>query len=149
MGEAGSDRVTLLEARQATHALEVETTTSGPAAIELLDDYGNVVAVVKVVDNRPDIMHGNNRPDHYQWSAVANGPADRQPVRVFYDSGICEVFTSTGTRSEILYDGRAIRTVVVRELSPSDLGGTGEQWRAQAWELADIWASERGSSLIK
>ena len=65
------------------------------------------------------------------------GPVTAGVVRLFYDGGICEVFTATGSvRSEIFYQCPPVHSIAIRQQPPKTAKVIET---VRAWELTSIW----------
>jgi beta-fructofuranosidase len=128
---AGETGVVRLEPGRGLDAFELEATCSGNGAVlvDLLDERGDLVVEVGVGQNTIEMHTAALLP-------VPPGAA-AGAVRLFYDGGICEVFTATGrVRTEIFYRRPPVYSIVVRGQPP----GTAEVVEmVRAWELASIW----------
>jgi hypothetical protein len=125
----------LLEADRSVAALEVEVAEGGPGAtvVDLLDEHGGLVVEIAVAEDEIEISLSTVVP-------ATTAALYRGPLRIFYDDGICEVFTAAGqVRTEIFYDRALVRLVAVREVSNGGgLSPVGPE-KVRAWELANIW----------
>jgi beta-fructofuranosidase len=131
----GPEGVLALEAGRALSACEVEVTASGagPVVVDLLDDDGQPLLQVCAHGDEIDI----SAPKGPSQTIGEPGPSQ---VRIFYDDGICEVFTGVGqVRTEIFYDLRPVRRVAVRETRAEGVTGDASLLVVKAWELANIW----------
>ena len=129
----------VLEANRPLSAFEVEVSSDevGAVLVDLLDDDDHLVVQVGAHGADIDISASTDR------SRTVSEPGPGQ-LRIFYDDGICEVFTSVGkVRTEIFYDVAPVRRAVVHEVRPQGNGGGPSTLRASAWELARIWDAER------
>ncbi|HTT89891.1 MAG TPA: glycoside hydrolase family 32 protein [Acidimicrobiales bacterium] len=123
----------VLDASHSLEAVEVEVDADAALSVQLLDDDGDLVVGV-TVDGEVIEVGTTSLPDPRPGSAASG------PVRLFYDGGICEVFTATGVvRSEIFYHRPPVRTVLVQSPTASGLGGIPVNGAVKAWELAGIW----------
>jgi Glycosyl hydrolases family 32 N-terminal domain len=132
----------VLVAPRACTALEVEVAGDGgvPFVIDLLDEEAGLVVRGTVSGEAIEL---GVEP----WSLVRaealtpSANESHQRVHFFYDSGICELFTSSGlARSEIFYGRRPARQVAVRSITQREtLGENGGVRALHAWELANIW----------
>jgi beta-fructofuranosidase len=138
---SGGGEVALVAAAPST-AVEVEVVSEPGAVVSigLLDDDGREVVEATVAGDV--VSFGPRSPDRPPAERAHPGPggaSDR--VRFFYDSGICEVFCSSGAvRSELFHGGSPLSRVVVRwatEGEPPGAKGAGRS--VQAWELRGIW----------
>jgi len=133
--QMGPKGVFVLEAGRALLACEVEVTGSGagPVVVDFLDDDDQPVLQVCAHGEEIDIS-ALMAP-----SRTIDEPGPGQ-VRIFYDDGICEVFTSVGlVRTEIFYDLCPVRRVAVREIRAEGVTGDASPLVTRAWELANIW----------
>lgn len=136
------DEAVQLVAPSACTALEVEVVsgTEVPVVIELLDD--NCELVVRGTVLGDGISLGVEASSGRVSEKVTLGRSGQgQGVRFFYDSGICEVYTASGSvRSEIFYGRHPVKRVAVRWGDGGyGLTATGTRGSVRAWELANIW----------
>jgi sucrose-6-phosphate hydrolase SacC (GH32 family) len=123
-------------------ALEVEvaTETDVPVVVELLDESGGLVVAGTVMGDSIHLgLEGS--PSLVGEEVTFRGNGQARGVRLFYDSGICEVYAASGAvRSEIFYGRRQVGSVAVR-LGGASYGVTSVEGSGsvQAWELANIW----------
>lgn len=130
--EAGGDGAVRLEADRGLDAFEVEADCiHGAVVFDLLDKRGDLVLEVAVGDGAIEMSRSTALPP------IPRGAAPLGLVRLFYDGGICEVFTGTGrARSGIFYRCPPVHTIAIRGQSPGSAQVVGT---ARAWELASIW----------
>ncbi len=113
---------------------EVETTW-----VDLLDERGDIVLEVGVGGDGIEIGASIEKGTSLVPSAWP-APFPSGPFRLFYDGGICEVFTASGlARSEIFYNRPPVRTVAIRRQSVAEQVREPGNGTVQAWELASIW----------
>ena len=111
---AAGDGVVRLEAARGLDAFEVEADCASSEAVvfDLLDERGDLVLEVAVGDSAIEMSRSTLLP-------VPRGAATSGRVRLFYDSGICEVFTANGrARSEIFYRCPQVRSIAIRGQPP-------------------------------
>ncbi len=121
-----------LEPGRGLDAFEVEATCAGdgPLLFDLLDEHGDLVVQVAVGQSRIEMSRSVLLP-------LPLGPVTAGVVRVFYDGGICEVFTATGAvRSEIFYQCPPVHRIAMRAQPPRTAKVIET---VRAWELASIW----------
>jgi beta-fructofuranosidase len=127
-GETGAVR---LDPGKGLDAFELEATYSGHGAVlfDLLDEQGDLVVEVGV---------GQDRIEMSRSALLPIPPAPTAgTVRLFYDGGICEVFSAAGrVRSEIFYRCPPVSSIAVRGQQP---GTAVVVEMVRAWELASIW----------
>jgi beta-fructofuranosidase len=135
-GESQGDGQRLVTDRDAEAVeVEVEVARGGTGAIriDLLDENDDMV-LEAVVGGESIDLGTSPRP------ASAKGVNPAGTIRLFYDGGICEVFTAHGlARSEIFYNRPGVRSVVVRGPSVDERMRGRHERTVQAWELAGIW----------
>jgi beta-fructofuranosidase len=130
--ETSGDGAIRLQARTVLDAFEVEADGMSNEAVlfDLLDERGDLVLEVAVGESAIEMGRSTLLP-------MLSGAATLGRVRLFYDGGICEVFTATGrTRSEIFYGCPPVHSIVIRGQPP---GTTEVVATARGWELANIW----------
>ena len=142
-GQAGEvNEAVQLVAPSPCTALEVEVVsgTEVPVVIELLDDNGELVVRGTVLGDGIDLGVAASS-DRVSEKVTLGRSGQGQCVRFFYDSGICEVYTDSGSvRSEIFYGRHRVGRVAVRLGDASyGLTATGTTGSVRAWELANIW----------
>lgn len=136
------NEASVLVAPKACAALEVEVVGvgAGPVILDLLDDKGRRVVQATVVADAIELGPEPRSRELDEMRAPRSvGPHSR--IRFFYDSGICELFTSSGAvKSETFYGRQPVRQVVVRWGGEGDVAGAPDGVSAlRAWELANIW----------
>jgi hypothetical protein len=132
----------VLVAPRACAAVEVEVVGEGnePVIVDLLDDRGGLVVRASVLGGTIELGL-ETRPHELDEAGEPRLAGPYQRVRFFYDSGICELFTSSGAvKSEIFYGRRPVQRVVVRRGEAGEVAAPpGGISALRAWELANIW----------
>jgi hypothetical protein len=134
-GRAVANGAVLLEGRGDLKALEVEVscTDRTTVLVDLLDESGT--EVLRVAAGEDAIEIGTSALVPVGRDVVTTGP-----LRLFYDDGICEVFTAAGLgRTEIFYGRPPVRSVTVREQTAGGRPSKPKSATVRAWELASIW----------
>jgi beta-fructofuranosidase len=133
--EIGPHGALVLESAHPLAACEVEVTggSASTVFVDLLDEHDR--PVLRVCSNADDIEIG---------ASLAPLSTSRVPlpgtVRIFYDGGICEVFSATGrVRTEIFYDRPPVRRVATWGTPAGDSTGETRPVAARAWEHDNIW----------
>lgn len=140
----GTEGALVLRSERALDAAEVEVACreGSRAEVNLIDGDGAVV--VNVVVSSDGIHMGTapaSPPARAVWApSVARGVQNTGSLRVFYDRGICEVFSPTGeARAEIFYGCQPVRGVSASRKSAEGRTIPSSSADVRSWELADIW----------
>ena len=122
--------------------VEVACLEGSRAEVNLIDGDGAVVVNVAVSS---DGIHMGTAPASPLARAVwapsgARRMQNTGSLRVFYDRGICEVFSPTGeARAEIFYGCQPVRGVSASRKSAEGRTIPSSSADVRSWELADIW----------
>jgi beta-fructofuranosidase len=140
----GTVGAVVLQSEGALDAVEVEVVCreGNRAEVSLIDGDGAVVVNVVVGS---DGIHVGTAPASPSAGAVqvpsgVRGIPNTGSLRVFYDRGICEVFSPTGeARGEIFYDCRPVTGVLAswQDAEGQPIPSSSDDVRS--WALADIW----------